>query len=119
MMTGLEPVKSASLGRRKPGLNHARLLVAALLASAGCVVLAAGPPAEKGGDSSGSTAGPARLEQTRLLMGKWIETQRIIATERKDWQQGKEILIARVELIKKEIASLEEPYVPHPVLGLS
>ena len=41
-------------------------------------------------------------------MGKWIETQQIISKERKDWQQGKEILLGRLELVKKEIATLEE-----------
>src|SRR5262245_13838725 len=48
------------------------------------------------------------LEETRLSMSKWIETQQIIAKERKDWQQGKEILVGRVDLIKQEVASLEE-----------
>ncbi len=48
------------------------------------------------------------LEETRLTMDKWIETQQIISRERKDWQQGKEILLGRLELIKKEVATLEE-----------
>lgn len=50
----------------------------------------------------------ASLDETRLTMGKWIETQQIISKERKDWQQGKEILDGRLDLVKKEIASLEE-----------
>jgi hypothetical protein len=41
-------------------------------------------------------------------MGKWIETQQIISKERKDWQQGREILLGRVELVKREVATLEE-----------
>lgn len=48
------------------------------------------------------------LEETRLTMDKWIETQQIISRERKDWQQGREILLGRLELVKKEIATLEE-----------
>ncbi|MFO0794758.1 MAG: DUF3450 family protein [Candidatus Brocadiaceae bacterium] len=48
------------------------------------------------------------LEETRLAMDKWLETQQIISKERKDWQQGKEILIGRLELVKKEVATLEE-----------
>jgi hypothetical protein len=48
------------------------------------------------------------LEETRLAMDKWLETQQIISRERKDWQQGKEILLGRLELIKKEVATLEE-----------
>src|SRR6266850_2446030 len=56
---------------------------------------------------SQSPSGPT-LEETRLKMGKWIETQQIISKERNDWQQGKEILQSRVELVKKEVATLEE-----------
>ena len=48
------------------------------------------------------------LDQTRLTMSKWIETQQIISKERNDWQQGREILLGRLELVKKEIAALEE-----------
>ena len=51
---------------------------------------------------------PQSLEETRLTMDKWIETQQIISRERKDWQQGKEILAGRVELVKNEIATLTE-----------
>jgi hypothetical protein len=41
-------------------------------------------------------------------MGKWIETQQIIAKERNEWQQGREILTSRLEVVKKEIRGLEE-----------
>ncbi len=51
---------------------------------------------------------PPTLEETRLTMDKWLETQQIISRERKDWQQGKEILLSRLELVKKEIATLDE-----------
>jgi hypothetical protein len=47
------------------------------------------------------------LAETRLTMDKWIETQQIITKERKDWQQGKEILVGRVDLIQQEVAALE------------
>lgn len=48
------------------------------------------------------------LDETRLTMDKWIETQQIISKEQKEWQQGREILQGRVELVKNEIASLTE-----------
>jgi hypothetical protein len=48
------------------------------------------------------------LEETRITMGKWIETQQIIARERNDWQQGREILVSRIDLVKKEASSLED-----------
>lgn len=54
------------------------------------------------------TTGSSSLEEMRLAMSKWIETQQIISKERKDWQQGKEILLGRLELVKKEVATLEE-----------
>ncbi len=51
---------------------------------------------------------PASVETTRMVLGKLVETQQIVARERKDWQQGKEILQSRLELVQKEIAQLEE-----------
>jgi hypothetical protein len=48
------------------------------------------------------------LEETRMAMGKWIETQQLISKERNDWQQGKGILAGRVELLQKEITTLQE-----------
>jgi hypothetical protein len=61
------------------------------------------------GTGAGDQAQPGpTLEETRLTMGKWIETQQIISKERRDWQQGKEILIGRLDLVKQELAALEE-----------
>jgi hypothetical protein len=68
------------------------------------VCLAAHSPA---GQQDGAGTGRS-LEETRLVMGKWIETQQILSRERTEWQQGKEILLGRLELVKKEIAELEE-----------
>lgn len=51
------------------------------------------------------------LDDTREILGKWIETQQIISQERAEWQQAREMLTARAELIKAEIASLEEKIV--------
>src|SRR5262245_62100528 len=58
--------------------------------------------------SKTAAANPASLDEMRLAMSKWIETQQIIAKERKDWQQSKEILTSRIELVRKEIATLEQ-----------
>ena len=52
--------------------------------------------------------GARSLEETRLSMNKWIETQQLLSKERKDWQQGREILAARLDVVKQEIATLEE-----------
>ncbi|MBI1851250.1 MAG: DUF3450 family protein [Planctomycetes bacterium] len=66
-----------------------------------------GATAQSSGSEESAPA-PPTLEETRVKMGKWIETQQIISKERKDWQQGREILTARVDLIKQEAAGLEE-----------
>jgi hypothetical protein len=50
----------------------------------------------------------ATIEAVRTLIGKWVETQQLISKERKDWQQGREILAGRIEMVKKEIATIEE-----------
>lgn len=64
--------------------------------------------AETGTEVAGTAPSAPTLEQTRMTMDKWIETQQIISKERNDWQKGKEILLGRLELVKNEIASLEE-----------
>jgi hypothetical protein len=69
-------------------------------------VCAVSPNPMRAGDQDGST--PPTLDETRVLMGKWIETQQIISKERNDWQQGREILTGRLELVKKEISGLDE-----------
>jgi hypothetical protein len=53
-------------------------------------------------------AKPPTLEETRLALGKWIETQQIIVRERNEWQQGQSMLRGRLELVKSEVAALEE-----------
>ena len=65
--------------------------------------------------SAATSAGQAQdggaattLDETRLTLNKWIETQQIISKERNDWQQGKEILLGRLELVRKEVTALEQ-----------
>ena len=84
------------------------------IAAASALSLAAAPaprtsdgapaPAAQSGGEAGSKA---TLDDTRVTMTKWIETQQLIAKERNDWQQGREILNARVELVEKEVAALD------------
>lgn len=75
----------------------------ALLCAAGASLCAWGALSMGGEVQSGPT-----LEETRLSLGKWIETQQIIARERNDWQQSKEVLAGRLEVLKKEAATLEQ-----------
>jgi hypothetical protein len=51
---------------------------------------------------------PADIDGTRSTVGKWVATQELIFKERKSWQQEQEILSSRIELIRKEIADLEQ-----------
>lgn len=56
----------------------------------------------------GAAQGQPTLEETRLTLSKWIETQQIISKERNEWQQGREVLQGRLDLVRKEIATLDE-----------
>ncbi len=55
-----------------------------------------------------TSGGKPTLDETRLTMTKWIETQQIIARERGEWQQSKDVLKGRVELVAKEVTTLDE-----------
>jgi DNA repair exonuclease SbcCD ATPase subunit len=41
-------------------------------------------------------------------LSKWVETQQILSKEKNEWQEARDILQARIELMKSEIASLEQ-----------
>lgn len=64
------------------------------------------PPADSAAPSA--EAPPPSLEETRLALAKWIETQQIISRERNEWQQGKDVLQARIDLVGKEVSQLKE-----------
>lgn len=83
------------------GLYASALSLAAILSLAAAEAASQSPKGASPGDAKPS------LEETRLAMDKWIETQQIISKERKEWQQGKEILAGRLDLVKKEIDSLD------------
>jgi Protein of unknown function (DUF3450) len=92
-------------------MNHASTARASrvALAAAAAWLGFCGAMSARQDTGTGDQAGPApTLEETRLAMDKWIETQQIISKERRDWQQGKEILLGRLDLVKQELAGLEE-----------
>jgi Protein of unknown function (DUF3450) len=80
-------------------------MLAAGLAGTALVFFASPSPAEEGVDG---VASKPSLEEAKLVMGKWIETQQIISKERNDWQQGKEILTGRTKIVSDEITALEQ-----------
>lgn len=58
---------------------------------------------------SATTLTPAPSQDvvdTRDVLDKWIETERAISAERRDWALGKELLTDRVELVQDEIDAL-------------
>jgi len=57
---------------------------------------------------SQDTPPASTLEEMRASLTKWMETEQIIYKERKDWQQGKDVLNGRLELLEQEVGSLEE-----------
>ncbi|HKQ96568.1 MAG TPA: DUF3450 family protein [Candidatus Polarisedimenticolia bacterium] len=77
--------------RPRPGLILPLLMAAPIAAT-----LAASP----GGDVS-------PVESSRATLARWVETQQLIAKEKRDWQEGKQILAGRIDLVKGEIAALE------------
>lgn len=70
--------------------------------------VAASVPAVAKVEPEAASQNPPSLEKTRMAMDKWIETQQIISKERKDWQQGKDILVGRLDLVKRETDALQE-----------
>ena len=72
-------------------------LAAALV---GLVLLAGGAWAQEDGGSI--------VDQTRDTLSQWVETQKAIAKERRDWQLAKEVLEQRVDVLEGEIGQLQE-----------
>ncbi len=85
-----------------------KAFITSVLLLAVCRASSTALSAETGTDAADAVSGPPTLEETRITMDKWIETQQIISKERNDWQKGKEILLGRLELVKNEIASLSQ-----------
>ncbi len=88
---------------RVPARAAAAGVLAPALAALSIGVPQGAPPA-----AAADGARQPTLEETRLTLAKWIETQQIIAKERNDWQQGKEILQGRIDLVGKEVGVLRE-----------
>lgn len=78
------------------------LLVAALLPAA------PGARAQQAPAAPPAPTAAEEIDQAKSTVGKWVATQELIFKERKAWQQEKEILVSRVELLDKEIAAQQE-----------
>lgn len=49
-----------------------------------------------------------RISNTRTAMEEWVETERAISRERRDWVLGRELLNDRIALIEREIEGFEK-----------
>ena len=57
---------------------------------------------------SGPAPSAGSLGEARSALGKWVETRQILSREEKEWQQGREILESRIQIVRNEIAQLRE-----------
>jgi hypothetical protein len=93
-------------------MKSIRTLAAAAASAALCLYPLNAPRAEEGPhDEAGPAVHPApatSLEGARGALEKWVQTQQIISREKKEWQQGRELLTSRIQLVKDEIAQLRE-----------
>ncbi len=51
---------------------------------------------------------PVAIDDTREALAKWVQTQQLISQEKKDLALSREMLNARIELVRHEIESLQE-----------
>jgi Protein of unknown function (DUF3450) len=93
---------------RSTWMGTAAVVFAAALGAQDTAPAAASRP--EGAPETRAASRPAvqELRDARASMAKWLETQQIISKERKSWQQEKDILAGRVEVVKQDIATLEE-----------
>ncbi|MEY3026948.1 MAG: hypothetical protein RLZZ238_1845 [Planctomycetota bacterium] len=75
-------------------LRSPRILLAALPLLALPTVLAAA--------DDGQSVG-ARIESTRDLLERWVETRRVISEEQRDWTLGRELLESRIDILRRDI----------------
>lgn len=59
-----------------------------------------------------AVAGAVRAEDSfaerRLAMEKWLETRRLISAERQEWRVGRELLVERIETLRRDIEAWRE-----------
>ncbi len=65
------------------------------------VAIAAASVARSQGD-------PASIPAARDTLAKWVETQQLISKEKRDWQQGRELLRSRIAQVKSETEAVQE-----------
>lgn len=86
-------------------LRSSLILSLSLLAAAASAQQA---PGTVPGNGKPSEDAGAVMDQTRSLLQKWAETQRLVSSERSEWEQGKAMLQGRILLLKLSIEETEK-----------
>lgn len=78
--------------------------------AAGAVLLAAGTHLAVAAQSepAGEPGIGERIDSTREVLDRWVETRRIISEEVREWALGKDILESRIDVVKRDLASAKE-----------
>lgn len=84
------------------------LLLTAVSLLAAPVVPAQQAPGVIPGKAKPAEDAGAVMDQTRSLLQKWAETQRLVSSERNEWEQGKATLQSRIQLVKLSIEETEK-----------
>lgn len=83
-----------------------KVRIRSVTAAVGICLAALGVPLAGDAGGAATASPPPTLEGARGTLDKWVETQQIISREKKDWQQARELLTSRIQLVKDEIAQL-------------
>ena len=83
-------------------------LPTAALAAGLCLIALPQPCAAEAPASAPAPPTAGRLDSARGTLDKWVETQQILSREKKDWQQARELLTSRIQLVKDEIGQLRQ-----------
>lgn len=91
--------------KRKSTLPNARrrwqMVFLTMLIAAGCLLTSAANCAEENDTS-------AKIENTREALKQWVETRQLISQEKREMTLKREMLDARIDVVLREIASLQE-----------
>lgn len=92
-------------------LNTSRTLFIRTCGALGIFAAAAAwapaPAARQSGASDEAAVGE-RIDSTREILDRWVETRRIISEEVREWALGKEILESRIDVVKRDLAGAKE-----------
>lgn len=91
------------------GLRPLSRLPALRVFATGGLLLAAALAQQPNGASLPDTAAAAtQVEETRAVLEKWVEARSVASKERRDWALAKETLRDRIDVQRREIASLRQ-----------